>query len=142
MDLSLIHYYWLPGKVPGLEKCEGEFSEPEFLAEYHKHHSLPAGFEKRRDLYRLYDYLYRYAARNVSTTPSPKWRDKVLTMMKKLAQKTKTVKINVKIEKLLGGKYESSENTSWAYFKTRPFNYSQKTYNEIEIEINGGLEKI
>jgi len=62
--------------------------------------------------------------------------------MKKLAQKTKTVKINVKIEKLLGGKYESSENTSWAYYKTRPFNYNQKTYNEIEIKINGGLEKI
>jgi len=139
MDLSLMHYFCSPGKIPN---SAGEFSEPEFLAEYQEHHSLPAGFEKRRDLYRLYDYLCSRAVRNVPTTPSPKWRNKVLIMMKKLASKIKTVKINVKIEKLLGGKYKGGKKTSWAYFKTKPFNYNQKTYDEIKIEINGGLEKI
>jgi len=84
MDLPLIHYFCPSGKIPN---STGEFSEPEFLAEYQKHHFLPAGFEKRRDLYRLYDYLYSCAVQNVPTTPSPKWRDKVLIMMKKLAPK-------------------------------------------------------
>ncbi|CAG8638358.1 12520_t:CDS:2, partial [Ambispora leptoticha] len=44
-------------KVP--EGCEGEFSKPEFWAEYQKYYSLPPGFGERRDLYQLYDYLYR-----------------------------------------------------------------------------------
>jgi len=81
MDLSLIHYFCPPGKIPN---SAGEFSEPEFLAEYQEHHSLPAGFEKRQDLYRLYHHLHR---RIVRSGPNQKWRKKSLTMMRKLGQK-------------------------------------------------------
>ena len=86
MDLSLIHYSdkelnWPGGKIP--EGCKGEFFEPEFLAEYQKYCPLPPGFEKRRDLYRLYDWIFR----DVAGHPHKKFQQKVLARMKKLAQK-------------------------------------------------------
>ena len=88
MDLSLIHYYWPPDKFPNyrLKKCEGEFFEPEFLAEYQKYKPLSPGFEKRRDLYRLYYYIYsRILFREL--VPGKKFYKKSLTKMKELGQK-------------------------------------------------------
>jgi fructosamine-3-kinase len=87
MDLSLIHYSskeinWVGGKVP--EGCEGEFSEPEFLTEYQKYHPLPPGFEKRRDLYRLYNWIFGKIA--MGGHPNKKFQEKLLIRMKKLGK--------------------------------------------------------
>ncbi|KLL02593.1 MAG: hypothetical protein MRERC_1c231 [Mycoplasmataceae bacterium RC_NB112A] len=89
MDLSLIHYSdkefdWVEGKI--LEQVKGEFFEKDFVDEYQKYKPLPPGFEERKTLYRLYNYLYAKTTHK-TLTPGKKIYEKILTMMKELAQK-------------------------------------------------------
>ncbi|MCE8162844.1 MAG: fructosamine kinase family protein [Candidatus Moeniiplasma glomeromycotorum] len=89
MDLSLIHYSdkeidWPGDKLP--EHLKGEFFEKDFEAEYQKYKPLPSGFEERKTLYRLYNYLYGETTHE-NLIPGREYYEKILTMMKELAQK-------------------------------------------------------
>ncbi|RHZ36310.1 fructosamine kinase family protein [endosymbiont GvMRE of Glomus versiforme] len=94
MDLSLMHYYWPPGKIPGVKGPEGEFFETEFIAEYQKHNPLPPGFEKRKLLYQLYHYLHRNI---VISDPNRKWKKKSLNNDEKIGFKNQNNLANQEI---------------------------------------------
>lgn len=125
MDLALLNSRFYPLEPDAVH-------EPEFLTEYQKYHAFPPGFEKRRDLYRLYHWLHEKAVYNEITGKS---RQKLLLMMKKLGSKIKTSKINVKIEKFLRSVWKGTSERTWAYFKIQPFDYNSKTINKIKIEV-------